>query len=188
MGEYFKGHKLGTCEHLMYITREELVKFCGREGLSGKGEALERYLSLSGHFIYRFPREKDQAIMLRQIDAREPFDYLRVYVPRDFELLHRDFAQVTMSTAEGGKVVVNMPFCPLSQKAAEAGLRPINYWPEVQIIGNRYDEEHPDGYTIFACPFCGSWFSCDEAECDVIRDELTARGYAWEAEYIKAYT
>lgn len=187
MGEYYKGHKLGTCNHLMYITREEVERFCGEDRYSERRDSLAKYLSLKSHFVYRFPRQNDQATMLSKIDNREPFDYLKVWVPRDFELLHRDFSQVHMSTADGGQVVVNMPFCPLSEKAAAAGLRPINYWPEVQIIGEQYDEEHPEGYTIFACPFCGAWFSCDEAECDVIRDALTARGYAWEAEYIKAY-
>lgn len=181
MGEYFKGHKLGTCTHLMYITREEVERFAGEDG------GLKPYLSLSAGFIYRFPREHDRAYMLSKIDEREPFDYLKVWVPRDFELLHNDFAQVHLSNVGGGEVVVNMPFCPLSKEAADAGLRPINYWPEVQIIGNRYDEEHPDGYTTFACPFCGQWFYCDEDECDVIREALTARGYAWEAEHIKAY-
>lgn len=187
MGEYFKGHKLGTCTHLMYITREEVERFAGREMREDRW-SLEQYLRLESHFLYRFPRENDYAFRLAHIDEREPFDYLRVYVPRDFELLHRDFAQVNLSTAEGGKVVVNLPFCPLSKEAAAAGVRPINHWPEVQIIGNRYDVEHPDGYTVFACPFCGQWFSCSEEECEVIRKELQARGHAWEAEHIKAYT
>lgn len=183
MGEYFKGHKLGTCTHLMYITREEVERFAGEDENQGLGP----YLSLSAHFIYRFPRQHKRAYMLKNIDEREPFDYLRIDVPRDFEILHDDFAQVHMSTVGGADVVVNMPFCPLSNEAAAAGLRPINYWPSVQIIGNRYDEEHPEGYTTFACPFCGQWFYCDEAECDVIRDALTARGYEWEAQHIKAH-
>ena len=29
MGGYFNGHKLGTCNHLMYVTREELELFAG---------------------------------------------------------------------------------------------------------------------------------------------------------------
>ena len=181
MGEYYKGHKLGTCSHLMYITREEVERFAS--------EALDDGLScyLQPGFRYRFPRENDQAVLLREIDHREPFDYLKVSVPHDFELLHKDFAQVHMSTVGGGKVVVNMPFCPLSAKAAEVGLRPINFWPEVQIIGQRYNEDHPDGATLFACPFCGQQFYCDEEECDVIREALIQCGLSWEAEQIKAY-
>jgi len=87
----------------------------------------------------------------------------------------------------GGKIVVNMPFCPLSTKAADAGLVPINFWPEVQIVGQRYSEDHPDGVTVFACPFCGQQFYCNEEECDVIREALVQRGFAWEAGQIKAY-
>lgn len=181
MGEYFKDHKLGTCDHLMYITREEVEYFAASESDEGLG-----YYLRPG-FLYRFPREHDRAIRLEQIDRREPFDYLKVYVPRDFELLHSDFAQVSMSTVGGGSAVVNMPFCPLSQKAAEAGLRPINFWPEVQIIGQRHSKEQPDGVTVFSCPFCGQHFYCNEEECDVIREALVQRGYAWEAERIKAY-
>lgn len=181
MGEYYKGHKLGTCDHLMYITREEVEYFAGVD--ADEGVRLGSYLQPG--FTYRFPREHDRAVRLAHIDQREPFDYLKVSVPRDFELLHRDFAQVHMTTVEGGKAVVNMPFCPLSPKAAEAGLRPINFWPEVQIIDQKYTVEHPDGVTIFACPFCGQWFYCDEEECDVIREALVQRGFAWEAERIK---
>ena len=186
MGDYYKDHKLGTCTHLMYITREEVEYFSGRERLAGE-RGLEQYLSLEAHFLYRFPRQHDRAVRLAHIDSREPFDYLKVSVPRDFELLHSDFAQVHMSTVGGGNVVVNMPFCPLSKKAAEAGMRPINFWPEVQIIGQRYSEEYPNGVTVFACPFCGQHFYCDEAECDVIREALETIGYAWEAQQIKAY-
>ena len=186
MGEYFKGHKLGTCSHLMYITREEVEYFCGRVDL-GESVGLERYLSLKAGFLYRFPRQYDRPFMLDRIDRREPFDYLEVYVPQKCELLHKDFAQVHLSTVEGGKTVVNMPFCPLSPKAAEVGMKPINFWQKVQIVGERYTEAQPDGYTVFACPFCGQMFSCSEEECDVIREELTQRGYAWEAERIKAY-
>ena len=181
MGEYFKGHKLGTCEHLMYITREEVERFAGGESDEGLG------LYLKPGFLYRFPRKNDQAFLLREIDHREPFDYLKVSVPRDFELLHSDFAQVHMSTVGGGEAVVNMPFCPLSPKAAEAGLRPINFWPKVQIIGQRYSEEQPDGVTVFSCPFCGQRFYCNEEECDVIREALIQRGLSWEAEHIKAH-
>lgn len=184
MGEYYKGHKLGTCSHLMYITREEVEYFAGRA--TDEYDTLGYYLSPG--FLYRFPREHDQAHLLSHIDRREPFDYLKVSVPREFKMLHSDFAQVHMSTVDGGKAVVNMPFCPLSQKAADAGLRPINFWPEVQIIGQRYTEEYFNGVTVFACPFCGQRFYCDEEECEVIREALEMRGYAWEAEQIKAYT
>lgn len=186
MGDYFEGHKLGTCSHLMFITREEIVKFSGAQAPVPKNE-LSKYLDLKSEFLYRFPRKNDQAFMLREIDSREPFDYLKVPVPRDFELLHSDFAQVHMSVVGGGKAVVNMPFCPLSQKAADAGFRPINFWPEVQIKGQRYTEDHPNGVTVFSCPFCGQNFYCDEEECDVIREALVQRGMAWEAEQIKAY-
>lgn len=187
MGEYFQDHKLGTCTHLMYITREEVERFCGVDRDCDRSDSLAQYLSLKSHFLYRFPRKLDQALLLRQIDHREPFDYLKIPVPRDFELLHSDFAQVQMSTAGGGKVVINMPFCPLSKQAAEAGFRPINYWPEVQIVGNRYTEDFPNGVTVFACPFCGQQFYCDEEECNVIREAMIQRGLDWEAEYIKAY-
>lgn len=186
MGEYYKGHKLGTCTHLMYITREEVEYFCSRVD-PDEPAALVPYLSLKPGFLYRFPRQYDRLFMFSTIDNREPFDYLEVDVPRDFELLHSDFAQVHLSSAGGGKVVVNMPFCPLSPKAAEIGLKPLNFWPKVQIVGERYTEDHPDGYTVFACPFCGQQFACNEDECDVIRAALTERGYAWEAERIKAY-
>ena len=185
MGEYFKGHKLGTCSHLMYITREEVEKFAGFD--AEDGVYLGQYLSLKAEFLYRFPRKNDIAFMLKEIDRREPFDYLKVPVPQDFELLHSDFAQVHMSVVGGGKAVVNMPFCPLSQKAAAAGFRPINFWPEVQIKGQRYTEEYPDGVTVFSCPFCGQNFYCNEEECDVIRESLIVMGMEWEAERIKAY-
>lgn len=48
-------------------------------------------------------------------------------------------------------------------------------------MGQQYTKEYFNGVTVFACPFCGNRFYCNEEECEVIREALEMRDYAWEA-------
>ena len=75
MGEYFNGHKLGTCDHLMYVTRDELEYFREEYGMQRNQSAgslpfIKDYLDLNCGWIYRFPQFHDQ------VPAIFPFRYL----------------------------------------------------------------------------------------------------------------
>lgn len=191
MGEYFKDHKLGTCDHLMYITREEVQHFAMD---AGNGE-LAQYLRLDYEFLYRFPRKNDQARTLDDIDRREPFDYIRIEVC-GLDVLHKEFAQVKMTFGNCDTKVYNLNFCPanpahfdIAKPTQLVGWNPPNgqIRQTIEIIGNRYTENRPEGYTLFRCPVCDQWFSCDQREIDdFIRPVMIERGLEYEASFLKA--
>lgn len=197
MGEYFKEHKLGTCEHLMYITREEVERFSS--DLPGdQANGLRRYLTLEHRYIYRFPRETEQIVSLVGIDKRSGSCYIRLNVPASFGVPHGGSAQVEMKSVNGWSEFMNLDFCPASPEWASK-FKPTRYcgWPEqfesiyqqpLDIVGNKYTPEHPDGYTLFRCPVCDSWFACDEGEIeDVIKPAMKKKGYIYEVNHLKAF-
>ena len=118
MGEYFNGHKLGTCNHLMYVTREELELFAGEYKRRNQSEGnllyLQDYLNLESRFIYRFPRRGDVVSQLKQIDDRTEYGAnLEINMPVGFKVPHRDHVQVTINSMYGGRALTyNMNFCP----------------------------------------------------------------------------
>ena len=207
MGEYFNGTKLGTCTHLMYISREEMEELAGdggevRNRMSNNCDhnSLESWLRLKPGFLYRFPRHNEHARTLKQIEGREPFDYIRLEIHNEFEALHKDFSQIQI-TGNWLRVpeTYNFKFCLLDRKHYDMA-HPIKYggWSKppqevaptiIEIVGNRYTEEQPDGYTIFQCPCCEQRFSCDAEEIEkYIKPAMIGHGLKYEAEYVKPFT
>ena len=204
MGEYFNYHKLGTCDHLMYITRQEVEKFAAEstELNQSKGNLpyLKYYLDLKRNWMYRFPRSSEAAVKLSDIDGRTAESaYLEIEMPAGFEVIHNDRAQITIKSAYGGRdMTFNANFCPMDPKhfdkmaptqACGWGEEPGKLFnPIIEAVGVRYTQTHPDGYTVFRCPFCDQWFSCDEEECDnIIKTILHERGLWFEEKQIKPY-
>lgn len=201
MGEYFNGHKLGTCCHLMYVTREELLQFGPKERNKSSGNLpfIEDYLDVKKHWLYRFPREHDQAKWLDEIDNRLCDDYLKLYVPGKLELPHKQSTQYLLtSRATGFEETFNLDFCPMDAKHWGKGIRPtacarLDQAPEevphtpIYVIGNQYTEENPDGYTVFATVCCDMWFSLNSEEIEqYILPYMHGSGLDWEAQFIKA--
>lgn len=201
MGEYFDGHKLGTCCHLMYVTREELIQFPmkRRNKSGGNLPFIEDYLDVKKRWLYRFPRKHDQATRLEDIDRRKPDDYLTLYVPGKLEVPHKQSSQFLLTSRRTGfEETFDLDFCPMDAKQWSKGLRPtwsvgLELKPEevsnipIYVIGNQYSEENPDGYTVFATVCCDMWFSCNREEIErYIYPDMLSRGLDWEAQFIKA--
>jgi len=192
MGEYFKSGakevKLGTCEHLMYVRRDELERATKERDIANEADGnlpkMSDYLKLEHNFIYRFPRASEDGQTWNQADGRQPFDYIEIDVNiNDVDIPHNSFMQTQING-----ITFNLPFCPLSDKATELDVRPINYYnrAKIQIVGERYNPNNPNGYTLFKCAFCNMWFACDEKELPHIQDSLRFAGYEVEADRIKA--
>lgn len=204
MGEYFNGHKLGTCEHLMYVTRDELEYFREKYGMQRNQSAgslpfIKSYLDLNCGWIYRFPQFHDQVTKLEDLDRRKAEDYLRLYVPGKLDVPHRDFSQYQFYNHETGfSETFNLKFCPMDAKQWQKGLTPTrllgwNEKPEniatipIDVVGNKYTVANPDGYTLFRTTCCNAWFTLNQAEIDeYIIPYMYNAGLDWEAQYIKA--
>ena len=203
MGEYFNEVKLGTCSHLMYVNRVELEYLAGTVGNERNTSAhsfphLRDYLDVKKGFLYRFPRKHEQAKMLSQISEREPFDYIRLELPASFKMYHKERSQFEIRMANGQSEYYNASFCPLDPKHFDK-MYPTGYggWakkPEelapvvIEIVGNQYSEERPDGFTVFRCPCCDAWVSCNSQEIEeYIKPALIERGLEYEAQHVRPY-
>ncbi len=185
MGEYFNGVKIGTCEHLMYVTRKEVEREAQKhEKNTDRGNPLylENYLTLEHNYIYRLPFPDEDKGHWLAINDRDPFREIRITVDSDIvKLHHADFAQVEIRSR-----AFNLPFCPYSEKAQEIGIKSVNQWGiDIYVIGQRFNTENPKGYTIFSCVMCDSWFACDEKEIEYIKTILLNQNHEWLANYIK---
>jgi ribosomal protein L21E len=159
MGEYFQGVKIGTCEHLMYITRKEAEHY-----------KMANYLNLKHRYIYRFD-EHGKIGTLTKINHREPYDFRKIkIVPTDkIEIPHRRFQSKVQTVYQEYPSTVNFPYCIHSKEAIEAGFHVLHsYGIELYVIGERYDQDHPNGYTIFSCTTCEEWFPMTEQEIQAI--------------------
>ena len=193
MGEYYNGVKLGTCEHLMYITRKEVEYHAAKEDLkfatnqsAGNHARLSDYLTLSHNYCYRFPRfiagEQECKINFEEIGSREAFDYLHFDYKPILEvwgdIIHNDFEQVTIKSTQGHTgSTYNIPFCLASDKGRALldtiGAKKLgNQSVIVNIIGERYNEDNPEGYTIFGCAECGEWFAITEGELPEYKEQI----------------
>ena len=201
MGEYYNGVKLGTCDHLMYITRKEVEYHAAKEDLkfatnqsAGNLLKLSDYLGLTSNFAYRFPRE-DLQTNFDCIGSREPFDYLHFDYEPILEvwgdIMHNDFEQVTIKSTQGETgSTYNLPFCIASDKGRTLfnalGAKKLgNQSIIVNIIGERYNEDNPDGYTVFGCAECGEWFAITEGELPEYKAQIEAQCGKKYAELIK---
>lgn len=203
MGEFYNGHKLGVCDHLMYVTREELERFSsenpGKNQSAGSMPFLKDYLALGKRWMYRFPRSNDVVNRLAQIDERsEQTCYLEIEMPVGFKVPHKESTQVSLRSAFSRKeITFSFKFCPLDPEHFDQ-MAPTQLcgWekppkelfnPVIEAVAMRYTPTHPDGYTLFRCPCCDMWFSCDEEECDTIKAILHKRGLWYEEKQIRPY-
>lgn len=190
MGEYFKDKKLGTCEHLMYVTRKEIkerveISPLERNTSSGNLDFLEDYLNLEHRYIYRF--EFEDELDLKWHDDKEYDKTIKFAIsPDKIEVAHRDFSQINL---DDGKCF-NLPFCMYSDKAKGIGIREVNtsHQLKLAIVGERYTIETPNGYTILKCDCCGGMFGLSEDESDNVSKVLRSMGYNYEADRIKPLT
>lgn len=187
MGEYFKGRKLGTCDHLMYVTRKEIerrVELYPHEKNTDAGnlDYLKDYLDLGCNFMYRFEFEDESKDSWNT--EREAFKTIIFDVESDkVEVPHRDFHQMHLPNGE----CYNVPFCFYSEKAKELGVKKISSPNRIKlaIVGERYREDCPNGYTVLKCNCCEEMFSLSEDESDYISQQLRFKGYSYEADRIK---
>lgn len=184
MGEYFNNKKLGTCEHLMYVSRNQIIerhnKFSNEVNQNkGNLRSLKDYLDLKCNFIYRFPYKNE----LNAKWEDEPDN--RVFsLSVDDDIVGISHSEI-IQTQINGKTY-NLPFCPASKEAHELGIVKINHWGvEISIYGEKYTEDNPDGYTLFECVACGEVFALDKKEALYIKEVLNKRGKAYEASCIK---
>lgn len=194
MGEYFQQGryevKFGTCEHLMYVRRDELERATESGDIeneaSGNLGHMSDYLRLSCNYIYRFPVASEDGQTWQDANGRQPFDYIEIDVDNTVvNICHS--GNVIHKGIDG--ILFNLPYCPYSMTAKEAGFRPINFYKtRIKIVGERYNVGNPNGYTLFECALCGAWFPCDEEELPHIQEALRRAGYTVEAERIKART
>lgn len=187
MGEYFKSKKLGTCDNLMYVTRKEIEERVSKypneiNDNNGSLPYLKDYLNLDSNFMYRF-EFKDELDMSWDED-REPFKSITIDIDkRKVAVPHRDFHQRHLDNGE----CFNLPFCFYSDKAFEMGIKKISSPGniKVDIIGERYTNDNPNGYTILKCNCCGEMFALSEDECVEVVRALKLEGYDYEASLIK---
>lgn len=187
MGEYFNGKKLGTCDHLMYVTKKEVERRVDiypheRNKDAGNLDYLKYYLDLDCNFMYRFEFEDESKDSWDT--EREAFKTIVFDVESDkVEIPHRDFHQMHLPNGE----CYNVPFCFYSDKAKELGVKKISSPNRVKvaIVGERYGRDYPDGYTVLRCNCCEEMFSLSEDESDYISQQLRFEGYSYEADRIK---
>lgn len=187
MAEIFNGVKLGTCEHLMYVSRKEIEKKVSENyGLLNKSEGnlvnLKDYLDLECNWIYRFPFEDELNSKWENINTRYERTFKITGIdPSKIAIPHNNFIQTSIN----GKTY-NLPFCPVSEDAEKLGVKKINHWGiDVNIVGERYNKENPNGYTLLECSSCGKWFVLDEEEAEYLIERLKSKGYEYEANLIK---
>ena len=188
MGEYFKEKKLGTCEHLMYVTRKEIENRVQQHPMekntdSGSLKYLKDYLNLDFNFLYRY--EFEDELNKKWDEDRDPFKTIVFEVDsKKVEVPHRDFKQVTLDNGE----CYNVPFCFYSDKAKELGIKKVSSPDKIKIaiVGERYTKNNPQGYTVFKCACCNEMFSLSEDEVPFVENVLRLEGYAFESTKIKA--
>jgi len=195
MGEYWNGIKLGTCESLYYVRREEIEKeILKNPSAINKSEGnltqLQNYLNLDYRFMYRFPFADEDNQTINYSNSRDYNRKLIFKAPSDLGLHKDDICQIHIGSGWGGEplkesICVNLPCCPYHNEAMKKGLRLCSpTFAEFTIIGERYTKENPQGYTLFSCLTCGSWFSLDADGIEDIKVYLL-RDYSVEAERIK---
>jgi len=156
MGEYLttsQGNdvKLGTCEHLMYIRKDEV------EAEAAHNQEAAKYLNPECNWIYRFPWPQEDGQDLNQVafcePLREPFDYGNFVFTCDVEIDHQEIRH-HISAMHSYGVNVMAP-CP-------AGVNKKSSFQPIKIIGERV--RPGQYYTVFACGYCDQWFSLDAEE------------------------
>lgn len=163
MGEYITTHsgdrvKLGTCEHLMYVRKDEV------ESEAKVNMAIREYLDPACNWIYRFPWPQEDGQLVECAGGRDPFGYGNfVFTCDDLEIEHQDIVpHIKVSGTHAYQVNVWIP-CPASKgfnfKTSVGG--PSHPF---KIIGERV--KPGQCYTVFACGYCDQWFSLGDDEGD----------------------
>jgi hypothetical protein len=170
MGEYITTNngnkiKLGTCEHLMYVRKDEV------ESEALVNSAIREYLDPKCSWIYRFPWPQEDGQMIACAGEREPFDYGHfVFACDDLEVEHQEIAKhVSAGHSYGLNVMIP---CPAGKDFNLKRSLGDTFHP-FRIIGERV--KPGQYYTVFACGYCDQWFSLEEEEgIEKIRQAILA--------------
>jgi len=173
MGEYAKlnGYeiKLGTCEDMTYIRREELAG-ANFEPMDGNATTKAAYLNAPGTF-WRFPYpDEDGLTRVSEWQGRTMAARKLVLRAPDWELSEHRAVTVQVPAVGGDPVQgisVGMP-CPMELAKLEntAPIQLFNTGKASQLVSPIAQKwMAPDWqYTVFACAFCGHWFSVDDED------------------------
>lgn len=160
MGQYYKGNKIGTCENMYYLTREEAERLAAQGQADDDGITFKEYLT-DNETCWRFPWPGND-------EKKEPFRSFDVPCSLP-TLLHGDKV-VYMSLPSGG-YGFNVFFpCPYSKdftlKTSTGGAGRVFLSVSMEVIR--------DGavHTLFKCPHCGkSQYFDDPAELAALKKE-----------------
>ncbi len=167
--------KIGTCEMMYYVRRDELE--AGKAQDAGRGTNVQAVLDWD-KVTYRFPWPDEDGGYIggASLDKREPF---RTVVLHDAGL-DIDHQEMTQSVHPRGQqyaynVNVRIP-CPRSKSLSHA--------PDVlQIVGDRYKDGKRR--TVLRCGYCEAEFPVSAAELAKLRD-VNRKGPALEAVWLIA--
>lgn len=161
MGEYVTTNsggkvKLGTCEHLMYVRKDEV------ESEAKINRAARDYVDPKCNWIYRFPWPQEDGQLIECSGEREPFDYGHfVFTCDDLEIEHQEIAK-HVSANNSYRLNVMIP-CPAGKDFDLKRSYGQAFHP-FRIIGERV--KPGQCYTVFACGYCDQWFSLGVDEED----------------------
>lgn len=155
MGQYYKDHKIGTCEDMYYMRLDEARKLAARGERDNDGISFIDYLK-DNQTRWRFPwPDEDNTNFFTTGGKRH---YERSFMVACPESLKVDHDGITVSNShEGGGYNVNIFLpCPHDPAFAELHLETSfggagQQFLEVRMQAIREDKEK----TIFACARCG---------------------------------
>lgn len=179
----FNGKYLGSCESLLNVSREEIIKRVKEHPgeintCKGNLPTLEDYLKLDNEFVYRFPYEEE--VNDTWEEGHKEHNVLISVDPNIIKIPHKNMIQTSVK----GKTYT-LPFCPASDKAYKPGVKTNNHCNVyIKIYGQKYTPISPTGYTLFECVACGAIFALNRKETLYIRDILSKKGFKYEAEQI----
>ena len=165
MGEYVTTRsgdnvKLGTCEHLMYVRKDEV------ESEAKVNRAAREYLDPTCNWIYRFPWPQEDGQPIEAANGREPFDYGNfIFTCEDLEIDHQEICQhVSANHSYGLNVMIPCP----AGKDFDLKRSHGQIFHPFRIIGERV--KPGQCYTVFACGYCDQWFSLggDEGDAEAL--------------------
>lgn len=165
MGEYYKGHKIGTCEELLYIRHAELLQLKHEKNNADIGMSVY----LQDNFQYRFPwPDEDSAPFPARRDA---FRSILFTAPADLDYTHTTRPVSVKVDDLYFKMDVFLP-CPASRAFASLNLRtsptpphPVKLFMQIMAHGALF--------SLFHCAYCGAGFYCDDpAELAMIKEAI----------------
>jgi hypothetical protein len=166
--------KLGVCDDLRYVRREEALRLVPLD--AGANTDIAALLA-DERSLWRFPWPDEDQARTRQIDQRDMFRTW-LFTAENIDCTHgqRCVSIYPEGTSSGWNVNVFIP-CP--RRAGEAGLKTSPVAPLFNIYGERW--RAGQARTIFRCAWCGQPISLDSGELLAVQDEITREAAQQEA-------